>query len=223
MARFADRARAGRALAGRLDDLRLQSPLVLGLPRGGVPVAAEVAAGLDVPFNVLVARKVGAPGQEELGIGAVAEGRDEPVMTSTATALGLGPAEVDALVRRARREVARRVELYRAGRDLPEMREAEVVLVDDGLATGSTAEAALRAVRERRPRRLVLAVPVGARQAVALLAEVADEVVCVREPSYFVAVGEWYEDFSQVTDDEVLRLLENPANRNSADDRPPGQ
>jgi putative phosphoribosyl transferase len=207
MARFADRARAGRALAGRLDDLRLQSPVVLGLPRGGVPVAAEVAAGLDVPFDVLVARKVGAPGQEELGIGAVAEGREEPVMTATATALGLGPAEVDALVRRARREVSRRVELYRAGRDLPELREADVVLVDDGLATGATAEAALRALRERCPRRLVLAVPVGARQAAAILAEVADEVVCVREPSYLVAVGEWYEDFSQVTDDEVLRLL----------------
>jgi putative phosphoribosyl transferase len=207
MTRFADRAHAGRVLAGRLDDLRLQSPVVLGLPRGGVPVAAEVAAGLDVPFDVLVARKVGAPGQEELGIGAVAEGRDEPVMTRTA-ALGLGPVELDALVRRARAEVARRVELYRAGRDLPETREADVVLVDDGLATGVTAEAALRALRERCPRRLVLAVPVGARQAVAHLADVADDVVCVRAPSYFFAVGEWYEDFSQTTDDEVLKLLE---------------
>lgn len=213
MTRFADRAHAGRALAGRLDDLRLQSPVLLGLPRGGVPVAAEVAAGLDVPFDVLVARKLGAPGQEELGIGAVAEGRDEPVLTHTATALGLGPVELDALVRRAREEVARRVELYRAGRGLPEMREADVVLVDDGLATGVTAEAALRALRERCPRRLVLAVPVGARQAVALLADVADDVVCVRAPSYFVAVGEWYDDFSQTTDEEVLSLLERRPQR----------
>lgn len=213
MTRFADRAHAGRALAGRLDGLRLQSPVVLGVPRGGVPVAAEVAAGLDVPFDVLVARKVGAPHQAELGIGAVAEGRDEPVMTRTAAALGLGPAQLDALVRRARREVSRRVKLYRAGRDLPQMREADVVLVDDGLATGVTAEAALRALRERCPRRLVLAVPVGARQAVAHLANVADDVVCLRQPLYFVAVGEWYEDFSQTTDDEVLRLLERLSRR----------
>jgi predicted phosphoribosyltransferase len=194
-------------LAGRLDRLRLRSPVVLGLPRGGVPVAGQVAAGLNVPFDVFVARKVGAPGQEELGIGAVAEGLREPVMSHTAVALGLGPADVDALVRRTRDEVSRRVDLYRAGRDLPRMQGADVVLVDDGLATGVTAEAALRALRERRPSRLVLAVPVGARQAVAQLAEVADDVVCVREPSYFVAVGEWYEDFSQTTDQEVLRLL----------------
>ena len=205
MTRFTDRAHAGRVLAGRLDDLRLRSPVVLGLPRGGVPVAAEVAGGLGAPFDVFVARKVGAPGQEELGIGAVAEGLGPPVISGEA--LGLRPADLDALVRRAREEVARRVDLYRAGRDLPQMRGADVVLVDDGLATGLTAEAALRALRERRPSRLVLAVPVGARQAVRRLAEVADDVVCVRKPADFVAVGEWYADFSQTTDEEVRELL----------------
>jgi predicted phosphoribosyltransferase len=205
MTRFPDRAGAGRVLARRLGDLGLRSPVALGLPRGGVPVAAEVAAGLGAPLDVFVARKVGAPGQQELGIGAVAEGLGPPVISGEA--LGLRPADLDALVRRAREEVSRRVDLYRAGRDLPQIQGADVVLVDDGLATGLTAEAALRALRERRPRRLVLAVPVGARQAVGQLAKVADDVVCVREPPCFVAVGEWYKDFSQTTDEEVLRLL----------------
>jgi putative phosphoribosyl transferase len=207
MTRFTDRAQAGRVLARRLDDLRLRSPVVLGLPRGGIPVASEVAAGLGVSFDVFVARKVGAPGQEELGIGAVAEGLAKPVISRTGGARGLRPADLDALVQRAREEVSRRVHLYRAGRDLPEIQGADVVLVDDGLATGVTAEAALRALRERRPSRLVLAVPVGARQTVGRLARVADHVVCVREPRDFFAVGEWYEDFSQTTDEEVLRLL----------------
>jgi predicted phosphoribosyltransferase len=213
MTRFADRAHAGRVLAGRLGDLGLRSPAVLGLPRGGIPVASAVAARLGVPFDAFVARKVGAPGQEELGIGAVAEGLCEPVMSGTPEALRLAPADLEALVRRTRDEVSRRVDLYRAGRDLPGLQGADVVLVDDGLATGVTAEAALRALRERRPGRLVLAVPVGARQSVARLAGVADDVVCVREPALFIAVGEWYEDFSQTTDEEVLSLLRRPPSR----------
>jgi len=170
-------------------------------------VAAEVAAGLGVPLEVYVARKVGVPGHEEFGIGAVAEGLGELVISGTARELGLRPAELDALARRAQHEVSRRVGLYRAGRALPEIQGADVVLVDDGLATGVTAEAALRALRDRHPRRLVLAVPVGARETVARLAGVADDVVCVKEPFDFIAVGEWYEDFTQTTDEEVLRLL----------------
>lgn len=206
--RFRDRAQAGRVLAGRLRGLGLRSPVVLGLPRGGIPVAAEVAAGLGRPFEAYVARKIGAPGHEELGIGAVAEGLDEPVISGTAWALGMSTSDLEALARRERAEVSRRVGVYRAGRTLPEMRGKDVVLVDDGLATGVTAEAALRALRARQPSRLVLAVPVSARDAAARLAAVADDLVCEQEPAGFSAVGQWYEDFSQTTDEEVLTLLE---------------
>jgi putative phosphoribosyl transferase len=207
MTRFRDRVDAGRRLAGRLGDLGLTSPVVLGLPRGGVPVAAEVAAALGVPFNVYVARKVGAPGHEELGIGAVAEGLDQPVISSTAQELGVRSRDLDLLAERARAELARRVDLYRAGQPLPEIQGKDVVLVDDGLATGVTAEAALWALRQRHPGRLILAIPVCAHETADRLAQVADDLVCVEKPAVFFAVGEWYEDFSQTTDEEVLNLL----------------
>jgi putative phosphoribosyl transferase len=211
MAPFRDRTHAGRVLAGRLLGHDLRSPVVLGLPRGGVPVAAEVATALGVPLEVYVARKIGAPGHEELGIGAIAEGLDEPVLTASSRSLGLRPSDLDALASRVRAEVARRVDRYRAGRPLPELADRDVVVVDDGLATGVTAEAALRALRQRRPRWLVLAAPVCAHDTAARLAGMADDLVCVEEPLDFIAVGEWYEDFHQVADEEVMRLLERHA------------
>ena len=203
---FEDRADAGRRLAQRFSGRQLASPLVLGLPRGGVPVAAEVAAALAAPLEVFGARKVGMPGQEELGIGAVAEDLDEPVV-SAAARLGLTPGDMRALAGGARRELERRVALYRGGRRLPELAGRDVVLVDDGLATGVTAEAALRSLRAKKPGWLVLAVPVCAPRTAARLASVADEVVYVAAPSRFVAVGQWYRDFTQTSDDEVIRLL----------------
>jgi putative phosphoribosyl transferase len=206
--RFRDRADAGQQLAERLRGASLVAPIVLGLPRGGIPVAAEVAAALGAPLEVFVARKVGTPGHEELGIGAVAEGLDEPVVSDVARQLGVSAADLRTLADLAQAEVGRRVALYRGGRRLPPLIGRDVILVDDGLATGVTAEAALRALRRWQPSRLVLAVPVCAPETAARLANVADEVVCVEAPAQFYAVGEWYQDFSQTTDEEVMDLLE---------------
>lgn len=207
---FRDRTDAGRRLAAALTDQQRADPLVLGLPRGGVPVAAGIASALGVPVDVFVARKIGAPGHEELGVGAVAEGSEDPVFSDAGRRLGLPPERLGELAARERQELRRRVARYRGARPLPDPFGRDVVLVDDGLATGVTAEAALLALRARQPHRLTLAVPVGAREAVDRLAAFADEVVCLLVPRTFLAVGEWYEDFAQVTDEEVLAQLVRP-------------
>jgi putative phosphoribosyl transferase len=204
---FRDRADAGRRLAELLRAKGFHDPVVLALPRGGVPVAAEVAVGLGAPLEVFVARKVGAPGQPEWGIGAVAEGGAVVSNDAAVRALGLSPEAFHALVARERDEVARRVLQYRRDRPLPDLAGRDAILVDDGLATGVTAEAALRALRALGPRRLVLAVPVAARDTAHRLAGVADEVVCVHAPRDLRAVGQWYDVFEQTRDDEVLAAL----------------
>jgi putative phosphoribosyl transferase len=184
--------------------LHLTDPIVLALPRGGVPVAAEVAARLHAPLDVYVARKVGMPGRPEAGIGAVAEDGLAVI------GLDLDGAVANAwpaLVVDVRDEIERRVRLYRGGRPLPQLRGAEVVLVDDGLATGVTAEAALRALRAHEPCRLVLAVPACAADTADRLAPLVDDIVCVHRSNNFAAVGLWYRDFRQTTDDEVLQTL----------------
>ena len=203
---FSDRRDAGRQLAERLARYRNDEVVVLALPRGGVPVAYEVARALGAPLDVVVARKVGAPGRPELGVGAVAPG-GVVLNDEAADALGLTDDDLAPVVAREREEVERRLARYRGG-GTPDVAGKTVVLVDDGLATGVTARAAVRAVRQLGPARVVLAVPVCARETAGRLADEADAVVCVAAPGQFRSVGQWYDDFRQTSDEEVLRLLE---------------
>lgn len=205
MMRFRDRADAGRRLADRVAELGLRDPVVLALPRGGVPVAYEVAERLAAPLEVFVVRKVGMPGMPELGIGAVAEG-GILVRTPAVPAL-LDRQAFEALAETEQRRLDQQVQRYRGTRPLPRLAGRDVVLVDDGLATGVTARAGLLAVREAHPARLVLAAPVCSPDAAAAFHPVADDVVCLMAPEGFLAVGEWYDDFGQTSDEEVLRLL----------------
>ncbi|MEV0592299.1 phosphoribosyltransferase [Nonomuraea cavernae] len=202
---FADRAEAGEMLAERLQHLR--DPVVLALPRGGVAVAVPIARRLGAVLDVLVTRKIGYPPSPELGVGAIAEGGEPVFDHQLLRRLGLTPESVADVVEDERRELARRVETYRQGRPLPALAGREVVVIDDGLATGGTARAALRAVRAANPARVTLAVPVGSRATVEALREEADEVIVLATPEDFRAVGQWYERFDQLSDADVLGLL----------------
>jgi putative phosphoribosyl transferase len=205
---YRDRRDAGRDLARLLAAYRGNPDvLVLGLPRGGVPVAFEVARALDAPLDVFIVRKLGLPGHEEYAMGAIASGGVR-VMSPDMAHLRIPSAMIEAVAEREQRELERRERLYRGGRPLLELKDRIVILVDDGLATGSTMRAAALAVRKLRPKQIVVAVPVGARATCGELRDEVDEVVCVRSPEPFMGVGAWYEDFGQTTDDEVHRLLD---------------
>ncbi|PRX46103.1 putative phosphoribosyltransferase [Prauserella shujinwangii] len=210
---FADRRDAGRRLAELLRDRDWARPVVLGLARGGVPVAAEIAAELGAPLDVTVARKIGAPGHPEFGIGAVTAHGPAIYDERSTTMLGLTRPDLDRACAEERAEARRRVDRYQRGRDPESLEGRDVIVVDDGLATGVTATAALRAVRADHPRRIVLAAPVCATQAAASLRAEADEVICASEPAEFRAVGQWYADFRQTTDEEVVRILEDARDR----------
>ncbi|WP_199740184.1 phosphoribosyltransferase [Saccharopolyspora rhizosphaerae] len=203
---YTDRTHAGQVLAGHLRGLELSDPVVFGLARGGVPVAAEVARALGAPLRVCVARKIGAPGQPELALGAVTAHGPPSYDHDLVRSFGLSTEDLAQACERERAEAARREELYHGhpvqlpGRD--------AVLVDDGLATGATARAALRMLAGAGPRRLVLAVPVGSPESVRALRSEADAVVCVLQPVGFAAVGQWYRNFAATTDEEINTLLE---------------
>ena len=208
LALFTDRHDAGRRLAVRLQRLAGRPGLlVLGLPRGGVPVAYEVASALHAPLDVFVVRKLGVPGYEELAMGAVASGGVRVVNQEVVRQLGITKQTFDAITEEEKREVLRRDRGYRLGRPLPTIRGATVILVDDGVATGSTMLAGVHALREFVPESITVATPVIATETMRMMARAADAVEYVAMPEPFYGVGAHYEDFSQTSDDEVRRLL----------------
>jgi putative phosphoribosyl transferase len=206
--RFRDRAEAGRELAGALREYAGRPDvLVLGLPRGGVPVAYEVARELGAPLDVFVVRKLGVPFQPELAMGAIAGGGVRVLNEEVVAQAGVTEVEMARVEAREREELERRERLYRGGRPELDVEGRTVLLVDDGLATGSTVRAAIEALRRRGPARVVVAVPVAPRDTCAALRAVADEVVCLRTPALFLAVGSWYASFPPTRDEEIGDLL----------------
>jgi predicted phosphoribosyltransferase len=205
---FRDRTDAGRRLARRLTHYANRpGVLILALPRGGVPVAAEVARALNAPLDVYLVRKLGVPGHEELAMGAIASGGVRVVNEQVIQALGIPPSVIDRVAAEEQAELERRERLYRDARPLPPVAGRTVVLVDDGLATGTTMRAAIEALRRLGPARVVVAVPVGSVETCREFQEEADEAVCAETPEPFAAVGWWYGNFAQTTDDEVRDIL----------------
>jgi predicted phosphoribosyltransferase len=205
---YKNRRQAGVELAAHVGHLHGRgNVVVLGLPRGGVPVAHEVARALNAPLDIFLVRKLGLPGHDELAMGAIASGGVRVLNEDVVRSFGVPAAVIDDVARKEEVELVRRERDYRAGRAPIELRDLIVLLVDDGLATGATMKAAVRAVRAQRPSRVIVAVPVGSPDSCGELAGFADEVVCARTPRDFTSVGQWYRDFSETTDREVRDLL----------------
>jgi len=205
---FRDRTQAGAALADALARYRDdQDILVLALPRGGVPVACEVAAALRAPLDVMIVRKLGVPWQEELAMGAVASGGVRLLNPEVVSQAGIGSEEIEQATRVQQIEIERREKAYRGNRPQPQVRGKRVILVDDGIATGATIRVAIRALRQRGASAIVIAVPIAPVETIEVLAAEADEVVCLATPEPFWAVGSWYADFRQVSDAEVCEQL----------------
>jgi predicted phosphoribosyltransferase len=215
---FENRTDAGRRLGETLAaHSGRPGQIVLALPRGGVPVASEVARALGAPLDLLIVRKLGTPGHTELAMGAVASGGITVLNRDVIAAYGIGEAAIDAAVAEARRELARRERLYRGERPYPALEHRRIVLVDDGIATGATLRAALGALRGRRPASLVVAAPVAPRDTLERLAGLADEIICLASPDPFYAVGQAYRDFSQIRDEEVRDLLARACRETAAE------
>jgi putative phosphoribosyl transferase len=218
-ARFRDRSDAGQRLAGKLMEYAHQPDLlVLALPRGGVPVAYEVARALDAPLDVFLVRKLGVPGHEELAMGAIATGGVRVLNREVVNMLRIPPPVIDAVAAKEQQELERRERAYRGDRPEPDVRGRTVILVDDGLATGSTMRAAAEALREEGAERLIVAVPVAPPETCGAFQSEVDEIICAITPEPFYGVGMWYEDFTQTTDEEVRDLLARARMRDEAVD-----
>ena len=205
---FRDRTEAGQILASKLTKYVNQvDTVILALPRGGVPVAYEIGKELGLPIDIFVVRKLGVPGHEELAMGAIASGGVRHINRDVVDQLRIESETIDVASRREQKEIERRERLYRGQRPPVDVRNKTVILVDDGLATGSTMRAAIAALRQHRPARIVVAVPTAAPQTCSEIADEVDEIICAATPETFYAVGQWYQDFSQTTDDEVRELL----------------
>ncbi len=205
---FKNRAHAGRELSKHIDPSGFVNPIVLALPRGGVPVGYEIAQTFHVPLDVIVVRKLGAPGQEEFGIGAIAENNVRVLDNQSIALLGISTEYVDQVSKQEEEEMLRRIQLYRNGKPLPSLNGRTVILSDDGLATGVTARAAIEAVKKQHPERIIFAIPVCAWDTATRLSQDVDSLICVLTPYDFLSVGSWYQEFDQVTDDEVKKLLD---------------
>lgn len=204
---FRNRIDAGRQLGERLAPLAEMAPVVVGLPRGGVVVAAEVARALAAPLDVIVVRKLGVPSQPELAMGAVGEDGVRVLNDDVIRVARVTPEQLDSVVARERAEVERRAAEFRRGRPSVALRDRTVIVVDDGIATGATARAALEVARAHGAQRIILAVPVAPTETLHELAPFADEVICLESPVWFQSVGRWYDDFTQTTDNDVIQLL----------------
>jgi predicted phosphoribosyltransferase len=214
---FDDRRDAGRQLAEKLTRLAGRDDVVvLGLPRGGLPVAYEVAVALDAPLDVFLVRKLGVPGRKEFAMGAIAMGGVQVMNRDVVNWMGVGPEDIEKVAESEREEMQRRNRAYRGDRSMPELRDKIVLLVDDGLATGATMRAAVTALRAFDPAKIVVAAPTGSPDVCAKFEQEADEVVCLSTPEPFEAVGAWYRDFSQTSDNEVRELLEKARERQGA-------
>lgn len=205
---FANRQEAGKLLATELARHRNEKPIVLALPRGGIPIGFEIAEVLHAPLEVLVARKIGAPHNPELGIGAIAEDEVRVLDEPTIKLLGISTEEIEKVTEKEKEELKRRVAMYRNNKPLPSLKAKTVLLVDDGLATGVTARAAIASIKKQKPKRLIFASPVCAYDTAQEFKQMVDDVICVTTPVDFSAVGLWYQEFGQVSDDQVVALLQ---------------
>lgn len=207
---FANRQEAGQLLAEKLSDYaKMEDCIILALPRGGLPIAYEIQKKLKVPMDICLVRKLGAPGQKELAIGAITMGNVRVLNSDIIDSLGISEAEIDHIAKIEQAELTRRNELYRQGRPAPLIKGKTVILVDDGLATGATMRVAIKAVKALKANEIVVAVPVSAADTYLEIKEEVDKIVCLQVEKLFYAVGQWYEDFPQVTDDEVVMILKD--------------